>query len=65
MVEHSKEQLDDAEDRLERLEEKIDRARDDAEEAVEGSFHDEPGDRFVDSGNERAKREDDQTIAPG
>ena len=47
MVEHSKEQLDDA------------------DEAVEGSFHDEPGDRFVESGNEQAKCEDDQTIAPG
>jgi hypothetical protein len=65
MVEHSKEQLDDAEERLKRLEKEIDKARDDADEAVEGSFHDEPGDRFVESGNEQAKCEDDQTIAPG
>ena len=54
-----------AEERLERLEDDIEAARKHAEEAVEGSFHDEPDDRFVDSGDERGTRDDDQTIAPG
>jgi hypothetical protein len=57
--------VEQAEERLDRLEEDIAEAREHSEEVVEGSFRDEPGKRFVDSGDERAKREDDQTIAPG
>jgi hypothetical protein len=57
--------VEHAEERLDGLEQDIARARKDSEEAVEGSFRDEPEDRFVDSGDERGKQEDDQTIAPG
>jgi hypothetical protein len=59
------EPVERAEKRLDRLEDDIEAAREHAEEAVEGSFHDEPDDRFSNSGDERGKREDDQTIAPG
>jgi hypothetical protein len=66
MTEKREEELvERAEDRLDRLEQDIAEARKHSEEAVEGSFHDEPDDRFVQSGDERGKREDDQTIAPG
>jgi hypothetical protein len=66
MTEKRDEELvEHAEERLDRLEKDIAEARERSEEAVEGSFHDEPDDRFVDSGDERGKREDDQTIAPG
>jgi hypothetical protein len=63
--ERDEELVERAEERLERLEDDIEAAREDTEEAVEGSFHDEPDDRFGNSGDERGKREDDQTIAPG
>jgi hypothetical protein len=63
--ERDEEFVEQAEARLDRLEHDIAEAREHSEEAVEGTFHDEPEHRFVDSGDERAKREDDQTIAPG
>jgi hypothetical protein len=63
--ERDDELVEHAEERLDQLEHDIAEAREHSEEAVEGSFHDEPDDRFVNSGDERATREDDQTIAPG
>jgi hypothetical protein len=65
MTEHGEEHLDEPDDRIKQVENKIAKAREHAEEAIGGSFADEPTDRFVDSGADTAKQEDDQTIAPG
>jgi hypothetical protein len=65
MIEDSAGRRDDAEERLKQLGKKIDSAREQAKEAIEGSADDGPGNRFVESGNEQATPADDQTIAPG
>ena len=62
--ERDEEFVEHAEERLERLEKDIAKAREDSEEVVEGTY-DDPEERFSSSGDERGKREDDQTIAPG
>jgi hypothetical protein len=51
------------EEKLDELEEHIQKARADADEAVAG-FDADPKEAFVDSGSED-KDQDDQTIAPG
>jgi hypothetical protein len=51
------------EEKLDELEEHIQKARTDADEAIAG-FDAKPKEAFVDSGSED-KDEDDQTIAPG
>ncbi len=52
-----------SEEKLDELEEHIEKARADADEAVDG-FDVEPKETFADSGSEDPG-EDDQTIAPG
>ena len=63
MTERSEDHVDDAPDRLDDVESKIDKAREHAGEA--DTIPDEDEKRFVDSGDDQAKRMDDQTIAPG
>jgi hypothetical protein len=63
MTERSEEHVDDAADRLDEVESKIDKAREHAEEA--DIISNEQEKRFVDSGDDQATRMDDQTIAPG
>ena len=46
-------------DRIEEVEERIEKARAKAEEDLG-----DPGQTFVESGNEQSERADDQTIAP-
>lgn len=58
--------LPPTDERLDDLEHRIDELREDerVQEAIHGSFYD-PDERFYESGDERDRAEDDQTIAPG
>jgi len=57
--------LPPTDERLDDLEHRIDELREDerVQEAMHGSFYD-PDERFYESGDERDRAEDDQTIAP-
>jgi hypothetical protein len=50
-------------ERLQALDQRIKRRRGHARASTEGGS--EAGERFVDSGDERGRSQDDQTIAPG
>jgi hypothetical protein len=58
--------LPPTDERLDDLEHQIDELREDerVQEAVHGSFYD-PDERLYESGDERGREDDDQTIAPG
>ena len=62
----NKASLPPTDERLDDLEHHIEELREDenVQEAEHGSFYD-PNERFYESGDERGRDADDQTIAPG